>query len=771
MGFNTNNLKRIFNKSNREAAAVAFIMAVFLVCVGFTITEQVQSSPIEKNEDNKESEKSDGTANLKFQRPRSLLKDISKDDEDKEFEPASDKLNMAYYYAEDADTDDAINSYAGRVFQELNTKNASYLAAFYDLTDVTPLSMAQKLGLDKTRVMGKYDPTNASHDPANPDTWTVNSFKNVSVSFYDGDGNRINGYYVAQEIMSLASVYMYYHDNYNVDDFLSYCESLFDSAVTSKVSLGNVYYCSGCLNKTTQQESAEALAMEAQTLAKENKLQIQTALSSGLGLGTIEIINESLTTETSDVKASSIEEIIDTGNVLSTEVNYYSEMTEAASDTSASNTGTAESTSAAEQGSAQAESGKTEGNTGEAVAETAASEGLSPQTEETIEEIYDPGSTLEAKVLGISYDEDYKLAEEVAANASEAEATQTAAVIYESTANGSNELSHGDETETESVGYAVINSGNVETPKAFVGDDGNVYYTDTLADPANSLSGDGTKLESDADLSNPSNSDAIEDEITQRINTLLQQANIQSGADSYCPGHIDIYVTIKIRGIDDKNGLFKADTIGNDPANFTDKWQGWTEERIAVARKLNSQDWLEEYGLSISSINLNNPLTAEEIQNYLGLLTNDISELRRSVIEFALSSVGKVPYYWGGKPSGTGYSSNHFNTLISPDSRGRILKGLDCSGWINWVYWSVTGHSLAGQSTGTLVGCGRKISRADLKPGDIIIRVGDDAHVVMFLCWAEDGDFYAIHETGGVINNVTVSKMTANWPYYRSLAD
>ena len=41
----------------------------------------------------------------------------------------------------------------------------------------------------------------------------------------------------------------------------------------------------------------------------------------------------------------------------------------------------------------------------------------------------------------------------------------------------------------------------------------------------------------------------------------------------------------------------------------------------------------------------------------------------------------------------------------------------------------------------------------------------------MFLCWAGDGDFYAIHETGGVINNVTVSKMTANWPYYRSLAD
>ncbi len=767
MGFDINNLKRIFNKANKEPAAVAAIMAVFLVCVGFTIAEQVQSLPIEKNEENTEEEKPDSTANLKFRRPRSLLKDISKDDDDKVFEPAADKLNMAYYYAEDADTDDAINSYAGRVFQELNTKNASYLASFYDLTDVTPLSMAQKLGVDKTRVMGKYDPTNAAHDPANPDTWTVNSFKNVSVSFYDGDGNRINGYYVAQEIMSLASVYMYYHNNYNADDFLSYCEALFDSVVTSKMSLGNVYYCNGCLNKTTQQESAEALAMEAHTLAKENKLQIQTALSSGLGLGTVEVINESLTAEASDAKASSIEEIIDTGNVLSTEVNYY---TESASDISASGSDASESTSIAAQGSI-AETDTTEKGAGETLTETTASESLPIQTAETIEEIYDPNSASGAQVLGESYYADYKISEAEIINSAETTDSQTAAVIYESIVKDANESEDADETQAETAGYAVINSGNVETPKAFVGDDGNIYYTNTLEDPANLSSGYSTESESDNNLSDPSNSDAAGDELTKRINTLLQQANIQSGADSYCPGHIDIYVTIKIRGIDDKNGLFNADIIGNDSENFTDSWKGWTEERMAEARALNAQDWLEEYGLSISSININSPLTADEIQNYLGLLTNDISDLRRSIIEFALSSVGKIPYYWGGKPSGTGYSSNHFNTLISPDSRGRILKGLDCSGWINWVYWSVTGHSLAGQSTGTLVGCGRKISRADLKPGDIIIRVGDDAHVVMFLCWAEDGDFYAIHETGGVINNVTVSKMTANWPYYRSLAD
>ena len=140
-------------------------------------------------------------------------------------------------------------------------------------------------------------------------------------------------------------------------------------------------------------------------------------------------------------------------------------------------------------------------------------------------------------------------------------------------------------------------------------------------------------------------------------------------------------------------------------------------------------------------------------------------------MDFALHSVGKVPYYWGGKPAGAGYANNHFNVLTSPDTRGRILTGLDCSGWVSWVYWSATGSPPAGQSTGSLIGCGRRISRSALQPGDIIIRTGEDAHVVMFLCWAGNGNLIGIHETGGAVNNVVVREMTASWPYYRALLD
>ena len=74
-------------------------------------------------------------------------------------------------------------------------------------------------------------------------------------------------------------------------------------------------------------------------------------------------------------------------------------------------------------------------------------------------------------------------------------------------------------------------------------------------------------------------------------------------------------------------------------------------------------------------------------------LPADLSDTRRELIRYALSSVGKIPYHWGGKASRPDYNGNNFGTLVPADTEGRILKGLDCSGWINWVYWSVTAVS------------------------------------------------------------------------------
>ena len=86
-----------------------------------------------------------------------------------------------------------------------------------------------------------------------------------------------------------------------------------------------------------------------------------------------------------------------------------------------------------------------------------------------------------------------------------------------------------------------------------------------------------------------------------------------------------------------------------------------------------------------------------------------------------------------------------------------IFRGLDCSGWLAWVYWNTTGKQLSESSTAGQIHLGRGIKRSELKTGDIIIRAGNDetmGHVLMFLRWSENGEALCIHETGGVTNNV-----------------
>ena len=248
-------------------------------------------------------------------------------------------------------------------------------------------------------------------------------------------------------------------------------------------------------------------------------------------------------------------------------------------------------------------------------------------------------------------------------------------------------------------------------------------------------------------------------------------AEIEAPLPSACPGHVDLHVKAVIAGLSDpKKGLFALDDIGNE-LKEEGPWQGWTEENKTYASDLANQDWAECYGLTLSPSFITNPLSYDEINIYMSRLPESLSEDRKKLIQYALSSVGRVPYYWGGKPSSAGYEKNYFGSLVSPDEKGRSMKGLDCSGWISWVYWSAINKRLSCESTGGLISCGTSIQRNDLQPGDIILKTGDDAHVVMFLCWESDGNMTVIHESSALVNNVTVSTMNANWPYCRKLID
>ena len=241
-----------------------------------------------------------------------------------------------------------------------------------------------------------------------------------------------------------------------------------------------------------------------------------------------------------------------------------------------------------------------------------------------------------------------------------------------------------------------------------------------------------------------------------------------------CPGHIDLTVKAVIYGLDGKKNLFTLDSIGGKKKNFNDKWQGWTEETMAEARALAAADWYADYGLSVSLFSKTSPLSESEIKSYLELLPEDLSEDRRRLAENALGSIGRIPYYFGGKASSADYDKNHFGTLVGPDYKGRVFRGLDCSGWLAWNWWSTFGTPLSESSTGGLIHLGHEIRRKDLQTGDILVRAGGEetiGHVLMFFRWDEEGQAICIHETGGVTNNVVMTVQTDTGMSCRNLLD
>ena len=257
-----------------------------------------------------------------------------------------------------------------------------------------------------------------------------------------------------------------------------------------------------------------------------------------------------------------------------------------------------------------------------------------------------------------------------------------------------------------------------------------------------------------------------------KTNSIQEQKNLPK---NYCPGHVDLTIKITVVGFDDENGLrnIQLDSIKDleeQDQKPGSRWHGWDDYTIAAVKRLKEQDWFKDYGLSISSVEKKSPLTEEEISAYMKDLPEDLSEERKALIHFALSSVGKVPYFYGGKAGVKGLEGNHFGaTISSSDYKGRNRKGLDCSGFVQWAYWSSVDRSLDfASSTQELIGKGQKIKRSELKAGDLIIQPSGESHVVVFIKWTKEGKMLAIHENG-TAGNVSVDEVQANYPYYRSI--
>lgn len=170
-------------------------------------------------------------------------------------------------------------------------------------------------------------------------------------------------------------------------------------------------------------------------------------------------------------------------------------------------------------------------------------------------------------------------------------------------------------------------------------------------------------------------------------------------------------------------------------------------------------------------------ISQQEAQELLRSLPSDLSPERRAVVQHALSLVGKVNYFWGGKSLVLGWDSRWGQlrevTSAGSSSTGTYRPfGLDCSGFVDWVFYNASGGEyILGHGGGAAAQhryC-RQISWGEAKPGDLVF-YPDDSHVGIVGLRDVTGNLLIIHCASGSSNNVVITDssgfMTVGRPLY-----
>ena len=144
-------------------------------------------------------------------------------------------------------------------------------------------------------------------------------------------------------------------------------------------------------------------------------------------------------------------------------------------------------------------------------------------------------------------------------------------------------------------------------------------------------------------------------------------------------------------------------------------------------------------------------------------LPEDLSPEREAVVRTACSLVGKVNYFWGGKSLVLGWDSRWGElrqvTAAGSSTTGTYRPyGLDCSGFVDWVFYNQSGGSyVIGHGGGATMQhsyC-TNISWADAQPGDLVF-YPDNSHVGIVGGRDANGELLIIHCASGA-NNVVVT--------------
>ena len=146
------------------------------------------------------------------------------------------------------------------------------------------------------------------------------------------------------------------------------------------------------------------------------------------------------------------------------------------------------------------------------------------------------------------------------------------------------------------------------------------------------------------------------------------------------------------------------------------------------------------------------PLTDTELIGFVG--EQSCNATRKYVLTTALSLVGKVPYFWGGKSApgwNDAWNTPRLVTAAGSSSTGTIRPyGLDCSGFSEWVYNTALGVEI-GAGTAHQFPNTVAITDAELLPGDLGFLADGTGwgHVLIFAGYDESGTRRWVHCTSG----------------------
>ncbi|WP_242823732.1 C40 family peptidase [Pseudoflavonifractor capillosus] len=177
----------------------------------------------------------------------------------------------------------------------------------------------------------------------------------------------------------------------------------------------------------------------------------------------------------------------------------------------------------------------------------------------------------------------------------------------------------------------------------------------------------------------------------------------------------------------------------------------WTEQILTVTITARTPDdmrvfysFTEEQNKALDELLENSDMLAAlagdltisdaTAKKLLAELPTDLNPERRAVVETACRLVGKVNYFWGGKSLVIGWDSRWGQlTKVWADgssTTGTYLPyGLDCSGFVDWVFYNVTdGEYVIGHGGGAHMQhtyC-TPISWNEAQPGDLVFYPGDE---------------------------------------------